>query len=39
MEGHALPLREQEIIIHNAFEEWKGDYEQLDDVCVIGVRV
>ncbi|MCB9187748.1 MAG: tetratricopeptide repeat protein [Flavobacteriales bacterium] len=21
------------------FEEWKGDYEQIDDVCVIGVRI
>ena len=34
-----LPLREQEVIIHDAFLEWKGDFEQLDDVCVIGVRV
>ena len=39
MEGHALPLREQEVIIHQAFEACMGDYEQLDDVCVIGVRV
>ena len=25
--------------INRAFEEWKGDLEQLDDVCVIGVRI
>ena len=25
--------------IDEAFENWKGDLEQLDDVCVIGVRV
>lgn len=30
---------EQGQIIAQRFEEWKGDYEQLDDVCVIGVRV
>lgn len=22
-----------------AFEEWKGDYEQLDDVCLFGVKI
>ena len=26
-------------LIDEAFETWKGEYEQLDDVCVIGVRV
>lgn len=26
-------------LIDNAFEKWKGPIEQLDDVCVIGVRV
>jgi len=25
--------------INKAFETWKGDLEQLDDVCIIGVRV
>ena len=25
--------------IDELFEEWKSDFEQLDDVCVIGVRV
>ncbi|UKN00442.1 SpoIIE family protein phosphatase [Paracrocinitomix mangrovi] len=25
--------------LQKAFYEWKGDYEQLDDVCVIGVRI
>ena len=25
--------------IHEAFEKWKGELEQVDDVCVIGVRV
>lgn len=29
----------QRDLIHSAFDEWKGEIEQLDDVCVIGVRV
>ncbi|MES2838090.1 MAG: tetratricopeptide repeat protein [Bacteroidota bacterium] len=34
-----LPLEEQKIEVENAFENWRGDLEQVDDVCVIGVRV
>jgi serine phosphatase RsbU (regulator of sigma subunit) len=33
------PMEEQNIIIDNAFEAWKGNLEQIDDVCVIGVRI
>jgi len=29
----------QKQIIDAAFENWRGDLEQLDDVCVIGVRI
>jgi hypothetical protein len=25
--------------LENVFENWKGDLEQVDDVCVIGVKV
>jgi serine phosphatase RsbU (regulator of sigma subunit) len=32
-------MEEQKQIIDEAFETWKGDLEQIDDVCVIGVRV
>ena len=32
-------MDEQRAIIDNTFESWKGDLEQIDDVCVIGVRV
>lgn len=32
-------MREQEEIIHTTFQNWKGNLEQLDDVCVIGIRV
>ena len=33
------PLNEQKEFLDNYFEEWKGNLEQLDDVCVMGVRV
>lgn len=33
------PMEEQRIIIDTTFENWRGDLEQIDDVCVIGVRV
>lgn len=32
-------MRIQHIIIDKEFEDWKEDYEQIDDVCVIGVQV
>ncbi len=34
-----LPMTEQQQAIHNSFNEWKGDMEQVDDVCLIGVKV
>lgn len=36
---HQHPLSEQQSKLDATFEQWKGDMEQLDDVCVIGVRV
>lgn len=36
---HKRPIDEQRSVIDKAFEDWKGDLEQIDDVCVIGVRV
>lgn len=32
------PIQQHQQILLNAFEEWRGELEQLDDVCVIGVR-
>ena len=32
-------IDKQKKLLMSAFEEWKGNYEQLDDICVIGVRV
>lgn len=32
------PMDQQKLIIENTFEEWKGSLEQVDDVCIIGIR-
>ncbi len=32
-------MSEQRDILLNAFNSWKGNLEQVDDVCIIGVRV
>ncbi len=32
-------MNEQHDILLNAFNSWKGNLEQVDDVCIIGVRV
>jgi serine phosphatase RsbU (regulator of sigma subunit) len=34
-----LPMEEQLQKISDTFSAWKGDVEQIDDVCVIGVRI
>ena len=32
-------MEQQKIIIDDTFENWKGELEQIDDVCVIGVQI
>lgn len=34
-----LDMLDQRNAINKTFEEWRGNLEQLDDVCIIGVRV
>lgn len=34
-----LPMSEQKEILYNEFENWKTNNEQIDDVCIIGVRI
>ena len=34
-----MPLNEQCKILNQKFIEWKGDLEQVDDVCVIGIKI
>ncbi len=35
----SIPANEQKQKLDEEFESWKGELEQIDDVCVIGVRV
>ncbi len=37
--NHHLPMQEQWEAYLNFYNEWKGSLEQIDDVCVLGVRV
>lgn len=34
-----LEMEEQKEKINEAFENWRGLLEQVDDVCIIGVRI
>jgi serine phosphatase RsbU (regulator of sigma subunit) len=34
-----LPMDKQKEMLEQEFSSWKGDLEQIDDVCVIGVSV
>ncbi len=34
-----LPLEEQKQLLLNTFNNWKGELEQVDDVCIIGIRL
>jgi serine phosphatase RsbU (regulator of sigma subunit) len=35
----SLPMSEQRIRIREKFDQWKGSFEQVDDVCVIGIAI
>ena len=34
-----LSMEDQLKALHDEFYAWKGDFEQIDDVCVMGVRI
>lgn len=36
---HQLPMEEQKQKMNEAFEKWKGNLEQVDDVMIIGVKM
>ncbi len=36
---HKKPMSEQKAILESEFEKWKGVYEQIDDVTVLGMKV
>lgn len=35
----AFPTQEQKLRLDDVFEKWRGPLEQLDDVCIIGIRI
>lgn len=35
---HSLPMNEQKQQIYESMKSWKGNYEQVDDMLIIGVR-
>lgn len=39
LEIHQKPMKEQREILHKYIIDWMGDFDQLDDICVIGVRL
>jgi hypothetical protein len=32
-------MSEQKEVLAQEFQNWKGDKEQIDDVCVMGIRI
>ena len=38
LDNHKLSLEEQKIALEKAFEEWKGNNEQVDDILIMGIR-
>ncbi len=39
LEIHDLPIEDQKGRLETAFQDWKGIQSQLDDVCIMGVRL
>lgn len=39
LQGISQPMSSQGVQVENAFHAWKGEHEQLDDVCVVGVKI
>ena len=39
MSIHNEKMKKQLEMINTSFEDWRGDQEQVDDICVIGIRI
>jgi serine phosphatase RsbU (regulator of sigma subunit) len=38
LQHHTKDMHEQQVILNEAIEEWKGDIEQVDDILITGIR-
>ena len=36
---HQKPMAEQREILDKRIDEWRGDWEQIDDIIILGIRV
>jgi len=34
-----LPISEQQLKLETEFQNWKGNLEQVDDICIIGIKI
>ena len=39
LDSNQLSMSQQKDTLENQFNDWRGDLEQIDDVCVIGVEI
>lgn len=39
LSNSGLPMDQQRMLLDTEFETWKGELEQIDDVCVFGIRL
>jgi serine phosphatase RsbU (regulator of sigma subunit) len=39
LKNSQLSLIDQKIQLENSFNEWRGNIEQIDDVCIFGIKI
>ncbi|MFZ5553082.1 MAG: tetratricopeptide repeat protein [Bacteroidota bacterium] len=39
MKNHTLPFAEQKEVLNDFIENWRGELEQNDDICLIGIKI
>ena len=37
--SRALTMADQEAVLRQQFRDWKGELEQVDDVCIVGIKL
>ena len=39
LENAHRPMKEQKQVYYDTFMDWKGSNDQVDDICIMGVKV